>query len=492
MISCIQREQIASAVGLSALFWIGCTVPNVTISMANQDGGYSGAGGYPSTDGWSPPQSSDAAPTGRQDGQASETPGTDVAMNVDSAPVNVGAVCGDQKCDIQENSTSCCDDCGCSNPNQVCLGNSCVGIPIDIAAGGDHTCVVLKGGDVLCWGRNSSGELGLPDGSSQRNSPVAVPNLSDVEGLAAGSDFTCARTSGGSVKCWGDNSAGQLGSASAASSAVPLDVPGVANVLALAAGRDFACAVTTQKTVFCWGNNAEGQLGRGSSGATGAPDTVKGVTSALSVATGSNFACALLDNYKVSCWGWNYFGQLGDGTTTPSPTAAATVSNLTNAIQVVATVHPSSLLSTDEGPHGPTATACARLLDSTVACWGDNSLGELGTSVLDQPQWPVTVAGLDPAIDLAAGCDFFCAVISSHSVKCWGSNSAGQLGTGATDPSKSPNTAVNLTDVTSVAAGAVHACALRKDGAVYCWGANYSGQLGNGTTVSSLVPIPVI
>lgn len=486
----ICRETSASAVGLLALFWIGCTVPNVTVLMANQDGGGPGAGDYPSTDSWSEPQSSDAAPVGRQDSQASETASSDVAMNADNAPANVGVVCGDHKCDIPENSTSCCDDCGCSNGNQVCLGNSCVGKPIDIAAGGDHTCALLTGGDVLCWGSNGSGELGLPDGSSLRSSPVAVPNLSDVKGLAAAPDFTCALMSGGSVKCWGNNSAGQLGSSSASSSAVPIDVPGVANVQALAAGRDFACAATTDGTVFCWGNNAEGQLGRSSSGATGAPAIVNGVTSAIYVATGSNFSCALLANGQVSCWGWNYFGQLGDGTTTARPTAAA-VSNLTNAVQVVATVDPSSSSSTVDGP-----TACTRLADSTVACWGDNSSGELGNPGIMSfySEKPVTVAGLAGASDLAAGCDFFCSVISGGVVKCWGSNVAGQLGTGNTDLGFSSSVAsvTNLTNVTSVAAGASHACALLANGAVYCWGANRSGQLGNGTTVSSATPIPVI
>jgi hypothetical protein len=40
--------------------------------------------------------------------------------------------------------------------------------PAAIAAGYEHTCVLLAGGDVACWGRNGDGELGVgssaPDG----------------------------------------------------------------------------------------------------------------------------------------------------------------------------------------------------------------------------------------------------------------------------------------------------------------------------------------
>lgn len=321
---------------------------------------------------------------------------------------------------------------------------------------------------------------------------MPVPDLSGAVGIAAGGDFTCALTSGGTVRCWGNNSAGQLGIPSPARSASPRDVPGVANVQKLSASKDFACAVTADGAVFCWGNNAQGQLGRKKSETPGAPAIVGGLqpadapaTKATGVATGTNFSCALLDHDgQVSCWGWNFDGQLGDGTTTAREYPAP-VSNLSSVYQVVATVDSSSL----SGP-----TACALLADSTVVCWGDESYGKLGNSaVILQTSSPVEVSGLAGVRAVAGGSDFFCAVTTAGNVNCWGSNIQGQLGTGKPELgfSASVVAARNLNSVTSIAAGAHHACALG-NGEVKCWGGNSSGQLGNGTLISSSVPVPVI
>jgi alpha-tubulin suppressor-like RCC1 family protein len=80
-----------------------------------------------------------------------------------------------------------------------------------ISAGGLHTCALLGSGGVKCWGSNSFRELG--DGTRKnRTAPVAVRGLSSgVEQIAAGGEHTCALLSGGGIKCWGGNRFGQLG-----------------------------------------------------------------------------------------------------------------------------------------------------------------------------------------------------------------------------------------------------------------------------------------
>ena len=80
-----------------------------------------------------------------------------------------------------------------------------------VGAGLLHMCISLSvSGQLECWGKNNYGQLG--DGTTtDRLSPTVVKNISNVDRVAGGIYFTCARIRGGSVACWGDNTNGQLG-----------------------------------------------------------------------------------------------------------------------------------------------------------------------------------------------------------------------------------------------------------------------------------------
>jgi alpha-tubulin suppressor-like RCC1 family protein len=130
-----------------------------------------------------------------------------------------------------------------------------------IAAGYDFTCATVVSGALRCWGANSRGELG---NGTTTSSPVPVEPLglsANVTQVACGGSHACAVVNGG-ARCWGWNWSAQLGADfMEEKSTTPLQVVGLTSgVQGVAAGSDHSCARMADG-VKCWGSNTVCQLG---------------------------------------------------------------------------------------------------------------------------------------------------------------------------------------------------------------------------------------
>ena len=135
-----------------------------------------------------------------------------------------------------------------------------------IATGNNYTCAVTTSGGARCWGYNGLGQLG--DGTTvSTSSPPGEDVLTNVQAIAAGFSHACALTTSGGVRCWGDNEVGQLGTGESGGvndfGHPPPDHDVLTDVKAIAVGIHFTCALTNAGGVRCWGWNSAGQLGDG-------------------------------------------------------------------------------------------------------------------------------------------------------------------------------------------------------------------------------------
>ncbi len=184
-----------------------------------------------------------------------------------------------------------------------------------IGAGASHTCAATTTGRVLCWGLNDRGQLGQPLTTSSSTTPLTVPGAAGAVAVAAGAKHTCAVLSGGKVWCWGANDQGQLGQPlTTSSSAVPLPVDIAGTASKIATQVDHTCVLATSGDVWCWGANGSGQTS-GTSDPTVAPAHL--TIAATSIAVGAAHSCGVTAG-GVLCWGDGILGELGNGLTTPS------------------------------------------------------------------------------------------------------------------------------------------------------------------------------
>ncbi len=350
-----------------------------------------------------------------------------------------------------------------------------------IAAGGFHTCALTTAGGVKCWGYNGMGQLG-DNSKVNRLTPVSVSSLSSgVLGVAAGTYHTCAVITGGGVKCWGAGGSGELGPASSAST-VPVSVTGLSSgVASLALGNGHSCALLSSGGVRCWGANNYGQLGNNSTTASATPVTPTGLTSGVSTLTsGNGHMCAVTNQGAPFCWGWNNAGQLGTGAKANSMVPVA-VNTLSSGVAIV------------YGGYNHSCALMVGGGVKCWGANGYGQLGTNNTTESLLPTNVVGLSGGVSSMALGRVNGYFsCAAKTDGSAVCWGQNNASQLGTGITANSLLvPTQVAGLTSgVLGITAGSSHACVLLTNG-TKCWGASAEGEVGDGSTTTRATPTDV-
>lgn len=419
---------------------------------------------------------------------------------------------GERRCNRRHVET--CGDAGtwqlgalCTGP---CAGGECVDVAV--AAGHHHTCAMLRDGRVACWGQNDRCQAGgltsdiCPDGPCVRT-PTLLP-LNGVSTISALGHHTCALVAN-EIQCWGSGEFGQLGpdlpsySCTPVGLRVPTMIDDVVVDVKVGGGEQggiaaaHTCALTAGGRMYCWGSNCAWQLGIKTGGPNqqqecpglpycSQPDAGYTLTTPMplvglpfrpiQIALGPAHTCALDDTGHVHCWGLNMFGQLGqvvqrDGIVTPSFDCSLLpqrVPNLDDVVQIAA---------------GGLYT-CALKGDGTVACWGGNFKGVVGSAQLIAP--PTIVEQLFGVAEVGGGHgSTACARTNTGKAVCWGDNENAEAGKidgttpyGKIDPPRVGPTEVGGPDgVVSIGVGGNHACAFGHDDRLWCWGQTSFGAV---------------
>jgi alpha-tubulin suppressor-like RCC1 family protein len=188
-----------------------------------------------------------------------------------------------------------------------------------LAVGNDHACAVVgagsqtdAGNQVACWGKNNEAQVS-PSACPQSNciSAAVRSDLPATTSLLSGNAFTCALAPDGSVRCFGDNSYGELGHAANTSGdqgSTALDAglgvynstPTPASATSVASlvggGNQATCALLGSGAAECWGQVT--------TAGTSTPTTVVGlpVMKALGTYDGAYVCGFAAADGSIWCW----------------------------------------------------------------------------------------------------------------------------------------------------------------------------------------------
>lgn len=280
-----------------------------------------------------------------------------------------------------------------------------------ISVGQRHACAITEQGDVRCWGDNTFGQLMSPGPSNIKFTQIS-----------SGALHSCAVSVAQEVKCWGWQR----------NTNVPIDLGSVTKVVS---GGDSSCAVNLDGKVACWGS------GRWA-------NSVQRIPAGADVATTTDHTCVLGAVGSVSC----NTGHNGSYTLMPL--------NLAGGMEIRS--------GTNSRPYypGKRNTFCVIGTNQLLTCWGNTNLGDASRDAKYQ-----VPSDLGAVNDVSIGGASICAITAVKRLRCWG-----EFGDGFS----------NLVQVTQVALGSENRCVIHNFGQVMCGIPNQPEDIGTSTKILTL------
>lgn len=405
------------------------------------------------------------------------------------APTPYGAACPGGVCDGSGTCTSCTPGDACDVENQcrtsvvdcsmgvrcvpsadmpigttcdfgICNGQGECVAPLEAISmriSQQHGCAILTDGTLKCWGNNSQGELGVGTTTPPFFAPYfksVVPGLSDLAELEVASQRTCVRSVAGAVWCWGINNRGQIGDGTTVRRTSPTSVTLPLPAIDIAVSSLNTCAVLSDHTARCWGSGGSGALGNGLTGNASTPQVVTGVTDAERIALTASSMCILRTNGNVACT-----GSGGNGAGTGRILVVADVAGIDEVTEL--SLQPEAF-----------SYACAVRTGGRVTCWSSAIEPDLDLP-FDDPAKIIVYANGPSNIR--------CIMRVSGEVWCDGPNHFGALGRGD-GPSDPPSPWGPVAYIDSATDLIPYTCAGIAGGYWECWGfTNYFyGVYGTG------------